>query len=33
MNSIEEIIEWIIVGSILVAWNAFLIIKMRKEDK
>ena len=33
MNSIEEIIEWIIVGSILITWNAFLIIKMRKEDK
>lgn len=27
------VIEWIIVGSIVIAWNAFLIIKMRKDDK
>lgn len=27
------VIEWIIVGAILIAWNAFLIIKMREDDK
>lgn len=27
------IVEWIIVGSIVIAWNAFLIIKMRKDNK
>ena len=27
-----QVIEWIVIGAILVIWNAFLYIRMRKDN-
>jgi hypothetical protein len=28
----QQIIEWVIVGSIVVLWNGYLIYKMKKDE-
>ena len=28
-----QILEWVIVGSILILWNGYLYYKMRKDNK
>lgn len=28
-----EVIEWVVMITILIMWNGFLIYKMRKDDK
>jgi len=30
--NIQQIIEWVVVGSIVLLWNLYLIYKMKKDD-